>query len=159
VLQLVEETLDEIALAIDRVVDGAVNEPAADAWNVGPRAGLADEVENGVAVVAAVGDDIAPRHQIAQEFRHDALVVSLPCAQNDANRQAFVVDDRVDLRAQSPTRETDGVILAPFLPPAACWWARMIELSISWSDCGERCAKASNTVNQTPALAQRLNRL
>lgn len=119
-LQLVEETLDEIALAIDRVVDGAANEPAAKAWNVGSCSGLTDEVENGVAVVTAVGDNVAPRRQIPQELRHDALVVSLPCGQNDANRQTIVVHDRVDLGAQSPTRETDGVILAPFLPPAAC---------------------------------------
>jgi len=120
VLQLVEETLDEIALAIDRVVDGAVDQPAPGAWNVGPRSGLADEVENGVAVVTAIGDDVGPGHQIPQELGHDALVVRLPRGQNDADRQSIVVHDGVDLGAQSPTRETDGVILAPFLPPAAC---------------------------------------
>jgi hypothetical protein len=27
----------------------------------------------------------------------------------------------MDLGAQSSTRATDGVIVAPFLPPAACW--------------------------------------
>src|SRR4030095_5529316 len=96
VLQLVEEALDEIALAIDRVGAGAVNEPAAEAWNMGSCSGLTDEIENGVAVIAAVGDNVASRHQIPQEFRHDALVVRLPCAQNDANRQTIVIYDRVD---------------------------------------------------------------
>jgi hypothetical protein len=48
------------------------------------------------------------------------LIVRLPRGQNDADRQSIVAHDGVDLGAQSPTRETDGVILAPFLPPAAC---------------------------------------
>ena len=72
---------------------------------MGSCSGLTDEVENGVAVVTAVGDNVAPRRQIPQELRHDALVVSLPCGQNDANRQTIVVHDRVDLGAQSPTRD------------------------------------------------------
>jgi hypothetical protein len=98
-LQLVKEPLDEIALAINRVVDGAMNQPAAEAWNMGPCPGLADEVENSVAVIAAVCDDIAPGRQIPQELGHDALVVRLACGQNDADRQAMVVHERVDLGA------------------------------------------------------------
>ena len=137
-LELIEEPLDEIALAINRVVDGATNQPAAEARNVGSCPGLADEVENGVAVIAAVCDDVAPRRQVPQKLGHDALVVCLPRGQNDADRQAIVGHDRVDLGTQSSTRTTDGVILAPFLPPAACWCARMIELSMSWSEVVSR---------------------
>jgi hypothetical protein len=51
------------------------------------------------------------------------------------------------------------VILAPLFPPAACWWARTIELSIRCSECGERAESASKTESQTPFLAQRLKRL
>ena len=158
-LQPVEEALDEVASSIGRVIHGSMDEPAAEARNMCPCPGLADQVENSVAVIAAVGDDVASRRQIPQEFGHGALVVCLAGCKHDADGQAIFVHDRVDFRAQSPTRETDGVIRAPFLPPAACWWARMIELSISRSDCGECSAKASNTLSQIPALAQRLNRL
>jgi hypothetical protein len=57
VLKLSEEALDEIALAIYRMVDGA-NEPATGAWNVSPCWRLTDEVKNAVAIIAAVGDSI-----------------------------------------------------------------------------------------------------
>lgn len=119
-LQLIKESLDEIALAIDRVVDGAIDQPAAEARNMGPSSSFANEVENGVAIVAAICDHVAPGRQMPQEVGHSALIVRLSCAQNNSYRQAIVIYDRVDLSAQSPTRTTDGVILAPFLPPAAC---------------------------------------
>ena len=88
---------------------------------MGPCSSLTDQVENGVTIVTTISDDVASRPQITQEARHGALVVSLPGGQQDTDRQALVVYDSVDLGAQSPTREADGVILAPFLPPAACW--------------------------------------
>jgi len=62
-------------------------------------------------------------------------------------------DAGVDLGGQSATRTTDGVIRAPFLPPAVCWCARTIELSISASEPGERAASASKMASQTPRLA------
>ena len=68
-------------------------------------------------------------------------------------------DASVDLGAQSATRATDGVIRAPFFAPAACWWARMMELSMKAMDSGDCAAKALNILTQTPALAQRLKRL
>jgi hypothetical protein len=36
------------------------------------------------------------------------------------DRQAVLIDHGVDLGAQSATRTANGVILAPFFPPAAC---------------------------------------
>jgi hypothetical protein len=120
VLQLVEEAFDEIALAINGAVDRTMNKSAAEAWNVRPCPSLTNEVENGITIVAAIGDNVASRPEVAEEAWHGALVVGLSSGENDANRQAIVVHDCVNLGAQSPTREADGVILAPFLPPAAC---------------------------------------
>jgi hypothetical protein len=40
--------------------------------------------------------------------------------QDEPDRQSVGIDDGMDLRAQSSTRTADGVIRAPFLPPAAC---------------------------------------
>ena len=48
------------------------------------------------------------------------FVRSLPRRECDDHRKAAMVDDGIDLRAQSATRTTDGVILAPCLPEAAC---------------------------------------
>jgi len=86
VLQLVEEALDEIALTIDRVVDGAMNKPAAEAWDVRPCSGLADKIENRVAVVAAVGNHVASGYHSFQQVGDGALVVRLSGGQTDADR-------------------------------------------------------------------------
>jgi hypothetical protein len=40
--------------------------------------------------------------------------------EDQANGQSALVDDRIDLGAQSTTRATDGVIRTPFFAPAAC---------------------------------------
>lgn len=117
------------------------------------------EVADGLGIVAPVGDQIAARRQPRDQLGHDRLVRSLAWGEHDAQRQAEAIDRDIDLGGQSSTRTTDGVIRAPFLPPAACWWARTIELSMRCNDCGERAASASNTPIHTPAFAHRLNRL
>jgi hypothetical protein len=92
-------------------------------------------------------------------MRSGAQIMSLTRGQREPYRQAFLIDDRIDLGAQSSTRTADGVILAPFFLPAACWCARMIELSMSAIDLGDFAAIISKIRTQTPALAHRLNRL
>src|SRR5690606_7434640 len=87
------------------------------------------------------------------------LVGGLARREHEAHRPAAVVDDGVDLGAQPSTGAAEGVILAPLFPPAACGWARTMELSIRCSDPGERSASASNTRSQTPAFAHLLERL
>src|SRR5262249_61498635 len=113
----------------------------------------------GLGCMTTVGDKCFCGGEAIDQGRDGGLVRGLPGAQDQPKRQATLVDDSVDLGAQSAMRTADGAIFAPFLPPAACWCARMIELSIKCSDCGERAAKASKTRSHTPALAQRLNRL
>src|SRR5689334_15971749 len=99
-----------------------------------------------------------PAFQAGQQLRHGTKIVFLPSGEHQAHRQSVLIDGGVNLGAQSSTRAADGVILAPFLPPAACWWARMIELSINAIEPGDLAARVLNTVTQTPALAQRLKR-
>ena len=91
---------------------------------------LAEQFEDGFGVVAAIGDGVAGRPEAVDERRHGGLVGGLAWAQNQLDGQSAGVDDGVDLRAQSSTRTTDGVIRGPFFPPAACWCARTMEESI-----------------------------
>ena len=158
-LQFVEEPLDQIALAVDRRVDRALKPAVALGWNVRPPAEGGDEVEDGAGVIAAIRNQIATRGEPRDQVGDGDPIMGLSRCKDDAERQSAVIDRDIDLGAQSSTRTADGVIRAPFLPPAACWWARTIELSIKCIDCGERAAKASNTRSHTPALAQRLKRL
>ena len=158
-LELVEEAFDEVALAIDAPVNRAMDQPLSGRRNVGSRAARPDQFEERVGVVAAVGNDMAAL-QTGKQMWCRPQVVSLTGGQHESHRQAVLIDKGVDLGAQSSTRATDGVIFALFfLAPAACWWARMIELSIKAIEWGDLAAKVSKICTQTPALAQRLKRL
>ena len=81
--------------------------------------GGADQGEQSIGVVATVGDDVAAP-EAGQQLRSCPQVVGLAGSEHQPDRQAVLVDDGVDLGAQSATRTADGVIFAPFLPPAAC---------------------------------------
>lgn len=157
-LEPTEEALDLIALAVDALRHGALDDPVA--WGrdacLGP--GGSDEIEEGMGVIGPVGDHMTA-FEIGDESWRGGEVMSLAGGQDDPHRQAVLVDQGVDLGAQSAARTADGVILAPFFPPAACWWARIIELSIRAIECGDLAASASNTPTQTPSRAQRLKRL
>lgn len=157
-LEFVEEALDEVSLPVDASIDRAVNQALACRGDVSLGSCGSDQLEQGVGVVAAVGHDMAAS-EIGEQLRRGPQVVRLAGSQHEAHWQAILVDDGVDLGAQSSTRTADGVILAPFFPPAACWWARMMELSISAIEPGDLAARVSKTPTHTPARAQRLKRL
>lgn len=157
-LEFAEVSLDQVAASVKIGWDAALMADAALGRDVSGAAAGCDPLDQRKAVVSAVGDDGAGRQRV-QQHRGDRLVGGLTGCDVQADRQAVLIDDGVDLRAQSATRTANGVILAPFFPPAACWWARTMELSINCRDCGERCASSSNTFNQIPRLAQRLKRL
>jgi hypothetical protein len=44
----------------------------------------------------------------------------MTCRQNKVHRQAALINGGMYLGCQSSTRTANGVIRAPFLPPAAC---------------------------------------
>lgn len=129
VLELAEAALDEVATAVEVWVYAPLEPTAAGRRDVCPGAGGLDQAKSGVGVVAAVGDDIGARGQVRQQGRDGAVVMGLPCGEGDAAWQAVLVHQDVELAAQPAAGASDGVV-APFLPPAACWWARMTELSI-----------------------------
>jgi hypothetical protein len=155
VLEFAEEALDQIALAINAPVDGAVDEALAGGWDVSLCPAGSDEFEQCIGIIAAVGNNMTALQAIEKVWR-GSQIMGLAGCQHEPNRQAILIDQCVDLGAQSATRTADGVIFAPFFPPAACWWARMIELSMKAIECGDFAANVSKIRTQTPALAQRL---
>jgi hypothetical protein len=82
-----------------------------------------------------VGDDGGRRAQTGQEFWDLCHVGGLSGGEDHPHRQTVLIDHGVDLGDRSSTRTANRVIWAPF-SPAACWWARMMELSIICIDCG-----------------------
>ena len=157
--ELAEVPLDDVALAVDRRIDGALDLSISLGRDVGAAAPSFDQVDDGAGVVAPVCDQRPGWLEAVDQGLDGRLVRGLARRQDDPQRQAVLIDQGVDLGAQSSTRTADGVIRAPFFPPAACWWARMIELSIRCMEPGDAADRASNTRTQTPALAQRLKRL
>ncbi len=120
VLELVEEALDEVALSIALEIDGSDHPHIALAGDVGRRSPGGEEFDDRARAVAAIGDCLAGRSQAGDEFRQRRFVGGLPRRQQQPNRQTHSIDDDMDLGAQSSTRTADGVIRAPFFPPAAC---------------------------------------
>ena len=129
VLELVEEAFDVVALAVQVMGCGAPLPAIPLGRDVGARAMVGNELEDGAGVIAAVGDGVPGRLKAVKEGRHGSLVGGLARGDHEAARQAKAVDDDVDFGAQPASRASDGVIRTPFFPPAACWWARTTEES------------------------------
>ena len=157
-LEFAEEALDQVAPPVEVGRDGPLQAHAALGRDMGFAAARRDPFDQRQTVIPPVGDD-DPGRQGVQQKGGARLIGGLPGRDEQADRQPVLIDDGMDPGAQSATRTANGVILTPLFPPAACWWARTMELSINCSDCGERRASSSNTVSQIPRLAQRLKRL
>ena len=119
-LEFVEEALDEVALAVDREVDNAANADIGLAWDMSFGAAGLDQVDDGAGKEATICDHVVGQTQPIDQRRKSGLVGSLAGREQETDRKAARIHDRVDLGAQSSTRTADGVIRAPFLPPAAC---------------------------------------
>jgi len=130
VFEFVEEALDEVALSVDRWIDRALVLSVALGRDMGGGAAGLDDCDDGAGVVTAIGDDVACQAHPVEQHRGGRLVGGLARREHEPDGQATSVDHGMDFGAQSSTRTTDGVIRAPFFPPAACWWARTIEESM-----------------------------
>jgi hypothetical protein len=126
----VEEAFDEVALSVDLAIDGALDLAVALGGDVRSRTVRDDEIEDGAGVIAAIGDGIVCWAKAVEERLNGSLVGGLTRAQHEPQRQAASVHHDMNFGAQSASRSSDGVIRAPFFPPAACWWARTMEESI-----------------------------
>ena len=130
VLEFVEETLDEVALAVEVRIDRAANPYVALGRDVGLGAARLDDLDDGAGRVSTVGNHVPRQSEAVEQLRSGGLVGCLAGGEHEADRQAALIDDDMDFGAQSSTRTANGVIRTPFFPPAACWCARTIEESI-----------------------------
>jgi hypothetical protein len=121
VLQLVEEAFDEVTSPVDIPVDAALDLSVALRGDMSASAPASGKINQCLGVVSPVGDEIARSDQTGDQGYGCLLVRGLPGGQDDPNGQTFPIDHHIDLRAQSSTRTANGVIRAPFFPPAACW--------------------------------------
>lgn len=132
-LEFAEEPLDQVASAVEVRGHAALQADAALGGDMRRAAAGRHAFDQREAVIAAIRDHDAWRQGVQQDGRR-GLVRCLPRREVKPDRQSILIHDGMDLGAQSATRAANGVILAPFFPPAACWWARTMELSINCSD-------------------------
>ena len=117
-LDLEEEALDEIALAIEGVVARRLGRcfPRRDDGN-----GVlgADGFAKCLGIVALVAKNVFSR-EIGDEGLGLGIVARLPWGQDEAQRIAEGIDDGMDLGGQSAARASDRTSLRPPFLPAAC---------------------------------------
>ena len=120
-LEFVEEALDHVAPAVELLLPAvAPSRAAGGVGNVGLGALRADVGPDPVGVVALVGDDDRLACKIAQQDGGTLRIVRLTRRDQEAERAALLIDERVDLGREPASAATHATISTPFLAPAAC---------------------------------------
>jgi len=118
VFELAEEALEQIAVAVEVWIDRSLDLAVALGGDMSLATALADQIDQ------MLREHHGSRTQTFEQSGRGSLVGCLPRREGETDRQSALIDDDMDLAGQSSPRTADGVIRAPFLPPAACWWAR-----------------------------------
>ena len=96
-------------------------------------------------------------------FQHRSrglVVMRLSGGQDEIDRPAFGIDERMDFGGEPATGTSHAAIAkAPLFAVAACWWTRTQELSIMMISLSKALETAARSRSQTPALRHRTNRL
>jgi hypothetical protein len=119
-LQLVEEALDLVAVAVERLAPAEALLAVRCVGNIRDRALRSDQRTNAVGVVALVGDDDGtPLETLEQRLRAGGVVV-LSRRDQQPDRPALRVDARVDLRGEASATSPNTTNSTLFLTPEAC---------------------------------------
>src|SRR5215212_8687590 len=141
VLELVEEALDEVAVAVQEWAEGRNVDAPWHRFDVGPGPTIEQRPTQRVAIVGAIGQQDLPGADAVQHIGGAAAIVGLAFAQLQCDRQAVGINQRVDLGRQPAPRAPQASGLsevpsgglrgrkAPLLTLAACWCTRTEELS------------------------------
>ncbi len=73
-----------------------------------------------IGVVGLVGDDDRLAFEVAQQDGRALRIVRLTRRDQEAERSALLVDERVDFRGEPASATTHATISTPFFAPAAC---------------------------------------
>ena len=119
-LQLVEEALDVIALAIDRLLPAKLGLPVGAVGNVGDRAVIADAGTDTIGVVALVGNDDGTMLDAFEQRLGMRHVVIVAGRDQELDRAALRIDARVDFRREAAAASPHTTISTFFSTPEAC---------------------------------------
>jgi hypothetical protein len=100
-LQLVEEALGPVSVAVEEGTERRPVAPVRERANVGPGAAGAHCLPECVAVVGAVGKQDLPGLDAGQHVGRAATVMALSFRELDRDRQAIGIDHGVDFGGQA----------------------------------------------------------
>src|SRR4051812_22984842 len=98
-LQFVEEALDQVTLAIDQVVDRALDLAVTGGRNMRPSATGLYKIDDCPGVIPTVSDEVAIGFEPFNQRRCNGLVGRLTLRKHNPYRHSLLVDRRVDLGA------------------------------------------------------------
>ena len=130
VLELAEEALDQVALAIEDLAEAGLPFAIGFGRNVRHRALRLDQVADAVGVIGFVGQDNGAGIEAIQQPIRRRSVMRLTCCQAEPDRQPLRIDKRVDPGRETTSGATEAEIQIPLFAVAACWCARTEVLSI-----------------------------
>jgi hypothetical protein len=130
VLEFGEASLDAVAFSVEFFVVGSLLPAVGFGGHDRDRSHSLDVIEDGLTVVALIG-----QYPLGLPFSEqlDGLgaVVDLASGDDKIYRQPQFVGQQVDLRCQTSSGTPQSLVRALFLRPvAACWWARTMVESI-----------------------------
>ena len=96
-LQLGEEPLDQVALAVEASAEARLPAPVALGRDVGRSALVLDQLADAVSVVGLVRQHDGARAEMVEQRVCDLAVMRLPGGQAEPDRETLRVDDDVDL--------------------------------------------------------------
>ena len=118
-LEHVEETLNEIAFAIEGEVARAGSFPVGFGWDDGDNRSIVEAMKAS-ASNAFIGDQSAGIGGFDERFGAGEIVI-LARAEHHLDRIAEGVDEGVNLGGQSAAGSADGLRAVFFWAPALCW--------------------------------------
>src|SRR5271155_173045 len=103
-LKLVEEALDQIAIAIEKGAESGDAHAAGHWFDVGPSSLLLDRRAQGITVIGPVGQKDLAGSEVAQHVLSASSIMGLALGELERDGQAVGIDERVDLGRQPAPR-------------------------------------------------------
>ena len=119
-LELVEEALDVVALAVDGLLPPVLPFAVGAVGNVGDRVLIANADANPIGVIALVGDDNGTLLEPVEQRLGMRYVVVVARRDQEADRAALRIDAGVDLRGEAASTSAHATSSTLFLTPEAC---------------------------------------
>ncbi len=136
VLQLGEEALDQVLLAVEPCAEVGFRPPVSLGRDVRERALFAESRPDTVDIVCLVCEHDCSATNMVKQIVSGLPIMALSSGKAQPDWEALRVDNRVDFGREAASGTTETMISIPLFAIAACWWARTDEVvPVFWTGC------------------------